>query len=484
MTHRPNRVLGLAGLVLVFAAALSSRADADLWGHVRFGLDALHAGRLTSVDPYSFTQDTPWINHEWLSEVQMGAAYAAAGPTGLQCLKAIIVSIVSVLIWNALAGVRLAVRLLAFLLLFLGTIHMWATIRPQLWTLLCLALTCRILTSNSPSLRWWLPPIFAFWANCHGGWVLGLGVLGVWAAASVAERPVAWRRWALVVVASSMATLANPYGWRLWEFVVRTVRVARSIEEWQPLWRAPGLNWVPWCVAFAAVLWIVAARRTDRWLPTALALAMLAYGAVRVQRIESLFVLSTVMLTAPWLAAQWPAAGWAQGRSMRARAMASLVAVACSGVLTGWFLWRSWGCIPVLGAWAPDPSAARLLERAEPGRLVTFFDWGEYAIWHVGPRLRVSMDGRRETVYSDARIAEHDAIVAGSSAGLATLEAWRPEYVWLPARSVTTKRWLAAHGYRIESDTDQSFLASRVDLPSLRTAGVANAPPRPACFPN
>ena len=483
MTPGVTRSLSLAAIVVVFAAALSSRADADLWGHVRFGLDTLHTGRLTAVDPYSFTQDTPWINHEWLSEVQMGSAYAAAGPTGLQFLKAIIVSVVTVLTWNALARVRLGVRLLVFLVLFLGTIHMWATIRPQLWTLLCLALTCRILQSPSPHLRWWLPPVFAFWANCHGGWVLGLGVLGVWAAASVAERPVEWRRWALVVVASGLATLANPYGWRLWEFVVRTVRVARSIEEWQPLWRAPGLNWVPWCVASAAVLWIVVVRRTDRWLPTAFALATLAYGAVRVQRIESLFVVSAVILVAPWLAAEWPAASWAEDRSTRLRVMTGVAAVTCAGAVTGWFLWRSWGCIPVFGAWAPDPSAAQLLERAEPGRLVTFFDWGEYAIWHVGPRLRVSMDGRRETVYSDARIAEHDAIVAGSPAGLATLEAWRPEYVWLPARSVTTKRWLEAHDYRIESDTDRSFLATRADLPSLRTAGLVSRP-RPACFPN
>lgn len=33
------------------------------------------------------------------------------------------------------------------------------------------------------------------------------------------------------------------------------------------------------------------------------------------------------------------------------------------------------------------------------GRLLTYFDYGEYAIWHF-PKLKVSYDGRRETVYS------------------------------------------------------------------------------------
>jgi hypothetical protein len=39
------------------------------------------------------------------------------------------------------------------------------------------------------------------------------------------------------------------------------------------------------------------------------------------------------------------------------------------------------------------------------GNLGVHFDWGEYVIWHLGPRVKVSIDGRRETVYSD-RIRE------------------------------------------------------------------------------
>ena len=64
----PLRVLSIGLLVLAAALATYTRADADLWGHVRFGLDTLGTRTLTSVDPYSFTQDKPWVNHEWLSE--------------------------------------------------------------------------------------------------------------------------------------------------------------------------------------------------------------------------------------------------------------------------------------------------------------------------------------------------------------------------------------------------------------------------------
>ena len=113
--------------------------------------------------------------------------------------------------------------------------------------------------------------------------------------------------------------------------------------------------------------------------------------------------------------------------------------------------------------------------------MVTFFDWGEYAIWHLQPRVRVSMDGRRETVYSEQRIALNKAIVNGTAEGLRTLAAWRPEYVWLPATSVAARNWLAGNGYRLDTETGRSFVAVRDDVPRLVPAG-ASAGTRP-CFP-
>ena len=77
-----------------FAAIMlsASRSDPDLWGHLRFGLDWWDTFTLPLVDPYSFTQDRPWINHEWLSEAAMGAAYLAAGVSGLVLLKIAVVA--------------------------------------------------------------------------------------------------------------------------------------------------------------------------------------------------------------------------------------------------------------------------------------------------------------------------------------------------------------------------------------------------------
>src|SRR4029453_9195599 len=64
-----------------------TRADVDLWGHLRFGLDIVQERSLEIADHYSFTSDRPWINHEWLSEIAIALAWQTAGTTGLIFLK-------------------------------------------------------------------------------------------------------------------------------------------------------------------------------------------------------------------------------------------------------------------------------------------------------------------------------------------------------------------------------------------------------------
>src|SRR6187549_3515302 len=85
------RWLAAGAVVPIVAVAAITEADPDLWGHLRFGLDLIATHRIPGVDPYSFTQDRPWVNHEWLSELAMGLAYRAGGVTGLMLLKAALI---------------------------------------------------------------------------------------------------------------------------------------------------------------------------------------------------------------------------------------------------------------------------------------------------------------------------------------------------------------------------------------------------------
>ncbi len=78
------------GLIIVAIAIcdLSRFADPDLWGHLRFGQAVISAGHLVRTDPYSYTAfGHPWLNHEWLTEVIMGALYNFVGVFGLKLMK-------------------------------------------------------------------------------------------------------------------------------------------------------------------------------------------------------------------------------------------------------------------------------------------------------------------------------------------------------------------------------------------------------------
>lgn len=480
--RQPTTWLLIGATAAVIAAASVTSADPDLWGHLRFGLDLLHTRHLTSVDPYSFTQDQPWINHEWLSELQMGIAWALAGTPGLVLLKALLVSATLGLVWSAFAHTNFVARVAVMAVVVLGAGRASKTLRPQLWSLLCFVALCRVLAEHQPRAARWLPVLFVFWANVHGGWLVGLGVLGVWAVADVFAHPSQWRSWAVLVPLCALATLATPYGWTLWAFMASTVRLGRDVTEWQPLWTVPVTAWMPWAAAVIASIWALVwtarAPHSNR-LAEAGVLAMLAVASLRVERLTPFFVIAAAVLLAPRVRARWPAAGGLTRTAHDIALAATLAAIAITA--SAFFVVSSSRCVTVSGPWVPDDEAARFLDDARPGRLVTFFDWGQYALWHWGPALQVSMDGRRETIYSEMRLNQHDSVVRGTSVGVATLTEWQAEYVWLPAGSTATRQWLETHGYRIEVDTPQSFVATRSDLPALtrRRGGVT----MPRCFP-
>ena len=61
----------------------------------------------------------------------------------------------------------------------------------------------------------------------------------------------------------------------------------------------------------------------------------------------------------------------------------------------------------------PIRAVALLKQSNAAGNLAVHFDWGEYVLWHLGPRIKVSIDARRETVYSERSYAENLRFTTG-----------------------------------------------------------------------
>jgi hypothetical protein len=472
----------VAGLLTL---AFETRSDPDLWGHVRFGQDLRHHGQLPAADPYSFTADRRWVNHEWLAEAIMGAAYDAGGPGGLVAVKWLLVAIATgvgcqrLLAWFSPVGLALPALALAVVM---GVLPLAQTFRPHTFSVALFALTLAALAAAERRWQraWWLLPLAALWANLHGGWLVGLGTVGAWATgrlafdAAIARRERLWL--GVPVLAAVAATLLTPYGLELWRFLAGTVRLARpDIPEWWPLERQPIL-FVPW--ALTSIVGVAAVVRAGRAASgMAVAAVFLAVASWRVGRVVPFYSLVV------WLGLV-PLALDAFGRSRPAgRRVHPAVFMAGAAIALVVELTRGApsSCLVPAPPFSIDAGAARFIARHRlAGRLVVWFDWGEYVIWHHGPRLRVSIDGRRETVYSQTFRDRHDAFNRGDDSGEAFLADLDPDYLWLPHALPVTAR-LPSWGYAPIFQGDASAVWARTS--DTREYGAGSEPAGEQCFP-
>jgi len=468
------------GIATAFALQLSS--DPDLWGHLRYGQDWLSTFTLPSSDVYSFTGDRPWINHEWLTEALFASAYRAGGTIALAILNAAIVLAALVIArWSArragMAGWRL--EALTAIVFAFGVAPLTQTLRPQaISSLLFVALLALVREVDRDRHRvvFALPFLFLAWANLHGAWVMAGGVLAIWTFVRAAQMPSSRARLALLGAgaASAAATLVNPYGIELWRFLFETVRFERrDIVEWGSLTTTP-IMFLPWTATVAVAL-VALTRSRRQHLPYFAVCLFLSVASFRVIRLVPFFSLSVFLLLGPLLARDTaPVRAPIDVRGWAGALIIWMICVASSTMGAGRV-----GCLQTRGSFVIDEAAASFLrENNATGRLVVWFDWGEYVSWHFGPALKVSMDGRRETVYSAATLQAHNAFFRDQPGAREFLERLSPDYVWLP-RSLPVSARIADWGWMPIFETGTSTVWARGHHSAWR-------PPPPvtsSCFP-
>jgi hypothetical protein len=127
----------------------------------------------------------------------------------------------------------------------------------------------------------------------------------------------------------------------------------------------------------------------------------------------------------------------------------------------------------------PERSAAPWIAAQRlNGRLLTWFDWGQYAIWHFAPSLRVSFDGRRETVYSAEYLQRHTDLYFLPESERDFLESLDADYAWLK-RDIPLAGALERAGWTRVFDGPVSVVLSRRPIDSVPGPEATG----PACFP-
>ena len=215
-----------------------NKVDPDLWGHLKFGEDIYTELKVPLYDTYSYSSvGARWINHEWLSELVFYSIFRSGSGAGLLILKFFIGLAIAFLIYLSVRKDTGSIFLkLLFIILPLSVIGYGFATRPQIFTYLFFTLTVFLIDrhqrTDRPEWIYPLPLVFLLWANLHGGFAAGLGVLFIYCLFKCFKRNAG--KSLLVACAASFAvTLINPNGTVLWIFLTKTLSAPRPyLEEW------------------------------------------------------------------------------------------------------------------------------------------------------------------------------------------------------------------------------------------------------------
>jgi hypothetical protein len=475
----------VAAAAVVVALVLKTVADPDLWGHLAFGRHILAHG-IPATDPFSYTAgEAPWIDHEWLSEVAMYAAFRIAGSGGLLALKAAALASMFGLVLFAMRDAGASIRAMAVtaVVIAIGGMASFVTIRPHMFTFpLVAAFLLAIVRADrgSPGLLWLTPALTVLGSNFHGGIAAALAVLFLWGGTRLVEAAAEHRgilpkslqlgtheRTPALIIAVVLglqlpAALMTPYGIHFWRFVGQTVSSGLpEISEWQhPM--IDDLQDVLALVALGLLVALAAVSRGVRRDPLHLLLVGLLIGAgLTARRHLTLALIGVAVLEAPAIANTLrPSEG--SRPSNRMRPMDAVVVFMAATILVVGV--QRGSCIRIDPATTPRGPVTYLSDAAVSGNMVVLFDWGMYAIWNLAPRVRVSMDGRATSVYSPAELRAHVAFLAAGPAWQAGLR--DADLALLSPRFAVYQKLAADPGWRLAIEDRTSGLFVRRGSPS------------------
>ncbi|MBI2815753.1 MAG: hypothetical protein HYX72_02320 [Acidobacteria bacterium] len=456
--------VSLAHVLFISGGMRTLFRDSDAGWHIRTGEAMLSSLSVPRADPFSFTvAGKEWFAWEWISDVLLGTAHRLAGPAGVALLAAFVIALTA---WGAsrfalaLSGNLLFTAVAAAVLLGTTSIHWLA--RPHIFSwliaLVFLAIAERHRRSPSPNTWYSLPAISCLWANLHGSFLLGPGILFLYAAGEwmtalhenggshkwlrLVRWPSSATRFAVLGLASLAVTVVNPYGWKLHAHIASYLRdgyIMDHIAEFRSFsFHAPGAIFVELFLAIA-VLGTVAMARQRAYGPALLGVVLLHFSLYSARYLPVaavlLLPLSVAALTreADKLSAMRTFMRYFERVRKIDREIWGAVPVIIVLALTAGFVVSQAraGRVGFDPSKFPVQAAAYFEKRDINSRIYTHDQWGGYLIYRFGGRLKVFMDGRSD-YYGREMLETHATINEVKPGWDGTLESFGIQFVLVP----------------------------------------------------
>ncbi|WP_146368965.1 hypothetical protein [Symmachiella macrocystis] len=411
------------GVTVLFTVALSVMFvllshvplwHTDLWGHLQYGEILCTEKAIPATEPIMpLAAGVPFVDSAWLSQVIAFKVFESAGVAGLQCLyAACITACCGLLLWLSHRHGRGPVISLAAVAVWLALEwQQLPVIRPQLAGAVCFLalLTCLSQRRYSVSVFVIVTGLMLLWANLHGSFIMGLGLLSCFTlgrAIDVVRRSkrltaiahdTKTRQLLVLTLCGGLAVFVNPYGPQLYFHVLTFARNPNlaDLTEWKLLSFTSQQGQI---FAAAVIFLIPMLYFSPRRITTAEILLLTGLGAATVWTSRMIVWFAPI---AAYVFALHGGALWNRyvfhprprplGTPRRNWARTTLVAVAImtAGAFSplGRLIWSG---PPVdfnaaVSSQTPVAAAEFLLERQPAGQMFNTYEWGDYLSW-VGHR--------------------------------------------------------------------------------------------------
>lgn len=484
------------------------RAD-DIWWHLASGELIVESSSLPDGNTFSFTAPNhPWLTHGWLSEVIFYLVVDTLGDLWLVFLGVILNALTCGVVfamarrWDCSTFVAVVVSMLSAFLM-LGNF----SLRPYLFGNLLLATA--VLLVGSPMAGGRYRPVvvallFAVWANLHGSFHLGLGVV----LCGLVVTLIDWARGrgraelrtrTLDLAVALAACIATPFHIRGLLFpliyarhlLVGDVSFLHAVSEWQRVGLETPLGVVLCVVMGFAILVVVLSKTRPRLLHVALALggAALALAAIRNAPLFGIVVAPMLSRHLPpafrrgWraLSARLPHVSALEKRHQRwvtiDRRSTGVVLPLVSTVILGVaFLlptssplsYSSLTGVRDLADLSPTSfprGAIDMLEARGRGlRIFNHYDWGGAIIWALSPEHQLFIDQRNDC-YPPQVFRDYLTVHRVETGWREVLDRWRVDIVVYPSRSVLANVLREESGWRLDFEDEQAVVFVGRDSP-------------------
>ncbi len=473
----------------------SMLGDGDTGWHVRTGQWILAHHQVPRQDIFSYTMPgQPWFAWEWLWDVSFAVIYDSFGLGGVVLASLAVLCVTMAMLFRLVlrkCGNVLVAFVVTAVTVACSSLHWLA--RPHLFTLLFGVIFYSLLerikdnleagdTTRARRLLWSLPVLTVLWTNFHGGFLLGIILVGAYCAGDVArwlldppERPRALHRaahYAAAAAACALASLVNPYFIELHRHIFAYFNDRYTFEhilEFQTLSFHASMAWT---LELMLVLGAAAAFRELR--NRQFVYAILVLGWLHLALISSRNIPIFVFVAAPpvaaaitaWLAdATEASAGWLRSVAVRVQSLSAEVGETDR---IGRLHVSSVAALAVVAAimYTPAPPEKFRAEydpKRYPAKAIEFLggagiqnrifaddEWGDYLVYRLYP-TRVFVDGRSD-FYGPKFCQRYIDILNVTYDWQKTFDQYAVDTVLLPASTPLASTIKESHKWRVVYD--------------------------------